>query len=177
LPAERITRIRVVALLSLGMLWAGTVRINQVAAALPLGVRVPSTERRLRRFLANAAVSPQRPWWPLLPVLLRVNVSAGQSHRLHLLDAAGGAGPEEGLWAVVGTVPSGWHAPAQICMGSGWRTGELTVCQRPGMTECGSSSAVVLEGGTASARTPAMPAWKRPSPMARRGAGGWSSAA
>jgi hypothetical protein len=49
---------------------AGTVRLNQVAAALPLGVRVPSTERRLGRFLANPAVDVATLWQPLLPVLL-----------------------------------------------------------------------------------------------------------
>lgn len=235
LPDARITRVRVLALLSLGMVWASTVRLTQVAAAVPLAVRVPSTERRLRRFVDNAAVSQPTLWWPLLPwllrrwagqdltlvfdptpyrgsftvlwvgivvhrrvlpltwlvvpqqepwpeklgpllaallapiaaalppdcqvtllgdcglsgpafldttrdlgweVVLRVNVSDGQSHRLRLLDAAtGAAGPEQGLWAVVGTVPSGWHAPAQIFKGAGWRTGSLTVCQRPGFTE------------------------------------------
>jgi hypothetical protein len=234
LPQERITRVRVLALLSLGMILAGTGRITQVAAALPLGVRVPSTERRLRRFLANTAISQQTMWWPLLPqvlarwagrevtlvfdptpyrgdftvlwvgivvhrrvlpltwsivpqqdpwpdtlaplltallapiaaalppgcqvtligdaglsgpsfldttrdmgweVLLRVNVSAGQAHRLRLLDAAGEPGEEQGLWDVVGSVPSGWHAPAQIFKGAGWRRGHLTVCQRSGFTE------------------------------------------
>lgn len=234
LPEVRITRVRLLALMSLGMIWAGTVRVNQVAAALPLGVRVPSIERRLRRFLDNAAVTPEalwqpllavllRPWagqeitlvfdptpyrgdftvlwigivvhrrvlpltwrivpqqdpWPdqlkaLLPallapiaaalppgcqvtllgdcglrgpsfldtarqmgwhVVLRVNVSAGQAHRLRLLEATGEPGPEQGLWDVVGRVPSGWHAAAQICKGAGWRTGYLTVCQRPGFSE------------------------------------------
>jgi hypothetical protein len=58
------------ALFSLGMIWAETVRVHRVAAALPLGVRVPSTERRLRRFLANPAVSVETVWRPLLPYLL-----------------------------------------------------------------------------------------------------------
>jgi hypothetical protein len=70
LPGVRVTQARVLALFALGMLWAGTVRLNQVAAALPLGVRVPSTERRLGRFLANPAVSGERLWRPLLPSLL-----------------------------------------------------------------------------------------------------------
>lgn len=234
LPEARITRVRGLAVLSLGMIWAGTVRLNQVAAALPLRARVPSTERRLRRFVDNEAVSQQTLWWPLLPVLLarwagtevtlvfdptpyrgdftvlwvgiviqrrvlpltwmivpqqdpwpdtlapllaalltpiaaalppgcqvtligdaglsgpsfldttrdlgwdvllRVNVTAGQSHRLRLLDAAGEPGAEQGLWDVVGSVPSGWHGPAQIFKGSGWRSGHLTVCQRPGFRE------------------------------------------
>lgn len=70
LPGERVTRCRVLALFALGMIWAGTVRVNQVAAALPLPVRVPSSERRLRRFLANPAVRVETLWRPLLPVLL-----------------------------------------------------------------------------------------------------------
>jgi len=70
LPGQRVTRSRVWALFALGMVWAGTVRVHQVAAALPLGVRVPSIERRLRRFLANPAVSVPTLWQPLLPWLL-----------------------------------------------------------------------------------------------------------
>jgi hypothetical protein len=70
LPAERVTRVRVLAVFALGMVWAGTVRVHQVAAALPLGVRVSSSERRLRRFLANPAVRVATLWQPLLPSLL-----------------------------------------------------------------------------------------------------------
>lgn len=70
LAGERVTRCRVLALFSLGMVWAGTVRLHRVAAALPLAARVPSTERRLRRFLDNPAVTAEALWAPLLPVLL-----------------------------------------------------------------------------------------------------------
>jgi hypothetical protein len=70
LPGVRVTRCRVLALFALGMIWAETVRVHRVAAALPLGVRVPSSERRLRRFLANPHVTVETLWWPLLPVLL-----------------------------------------------------------------------------------------------------------
>lgn len=70
LPAERVTRCRVLALFSLGMIWAGTVRLHQVATTLPLAVRVPSVERRLRYFLANPRVTVAGLWRPLLPVLL-----------------------------------------------------------------------------------------------------------
>jgi hypothetical protein len=70
LPTVRVTRVRVLALFALGMIWAETVRLHRVAAALPLAVRVPSRERRLRRFLANSAVSVETMWEPLLPVLL-----------------------------------------------------------------------------------------------------------
>jgi len=36
LPGQRVTRSRVWALFALGMVWAGTVRVHQVAAALVL---------------------------------------------------------------------------------------------------------------------------------------------
>jgi hypothetical protein len=70
LPQERVTRVRGLALFTFGMARAGTVRVNRVARALPLGVRVPSTERRLRRFLANPQVMVETMWIPLLPSLL-----------------------------------------------------------------------------------------------------------
>jgi hypothetical protein len=229
LPGVRATRCRVLALFAVGMVWAGTVRVHQAAAALPLGARVPSTERRLRRFLANPAVSVEALWVPLLPILLarwagrevtlvfdptphrgewtvlwvgvvvhrrglplmwrlvpqqdpwpdalepllapllaaiaaalpagcrvtllgdrgvagptlidaarrhgwevvlRLNVGAAQAHRLRL---EGGA--EWRLWDWVEAVGSGWHGPAAICKGAGWRDGYLTVHRRPGMAE------------------------------------------
>ena len=70
LPAARVTRVRGLALFSFGMARAGTVRVNRVARALPLPARVPSTERRLRRFLANPAVTVEAVWNPLLARLL-----------------------------------------------------------------------------------------------------------
>jgi hypothetical protein len=70
LPTARVTRTRVLALLSLGLLWAGTVSLPRVAAALPLPVADPSTERRLRRWLANAKVTVRDLWLPLLPEML-----------------------------------------------------------------------------------------------------------
>ena len=71
LPAVRVTRCRVLALFALGMIWTETVRLHRVAAALPLPARVPSSERRLRRFLANPRVTVETLWRPLLPALLR----------------------------------------------------------------------------------------------------------
>lgn len=237
LPALRITQVRLLALFVVGMSEAGTVRLHQVAAALPLPVRVPSTERRLGRFLANAAISGERVWQPLLPVLLapwagqavtlvfdptplgktwtvlwvgivchrrvlplawrlvpqqtawpdrlagllpglldpigtalpagchvtlladrgvsgpalldacvgrgwavvlRLNVDGTQAHRLRLpaADAAATGWAEDvRLWEVAGQVRSGWHTPAQIFKGAGWRSGHLTVYQRRGDTE------------------------------------------
>jgi hypothetical protein len=240
LPEERVTRCRVLALFALGMLWAGTVRLNQVAAELPLAVRDSSSERRLGRFLANRAVSVERLWRPLLPVLLadwagqevtlvfdptpvgtrwtmlwlglachcrvlplawrlvpqqepwpetlgpllrpalamiaaalppgctvtlvadrgisgptlwdacqelgwhvvlRINVGEHQANRLRLAvpPAAGasvpGWGEEMLLWDWVAQVRSGWHGAAQLFKTAGWRCGELTVYQQPGMAE------------------------------------------
>lgn len=70
LPAARAQRVAVLAALSLGLLWAGSVSLVRVAAALPLAARHASTERRLRRWLANGGVRPAALWAALLPGLL-----------------------------------------------------------------------------------------------------------
>jgi hypothetical protein len=70
LPAARATRAATLALFALGVLWAGNLTLLRVAAALPLRAADPSTERRLRRWLANPAVVVGELWRPLLPALL-----------------------------------------------------------------------------------------------------------
>ena len=70
LPAARVTRVRVLALFAAGMLWASSVTLRKVAAALPLAATDPSTERRLQRFVTNPHVTVATLWQPLLPVLL-----------------------------------------------------------------------------------------------------------
>ena len=70
LPQERRSRVRALAVFSLGMMQAQTVRLHRVATALPLPATVPSTERRLQRFLANEQVQVATLWQPLLPHLL-----------------------------------------------------------------------------------------------------------
>lgn len=70
LPQERLSRIRALALFSLGMIEAETVRLHRVATAVPQPATVPSTERRLQRFLANDRVGVETLWQPLLPSLL-----------------------------------------------------------------------------------------------------------
>ena len=70
LPAARATRAATLALFALGVPWAGNVALLKVAAALPLPAVDPSTERRLRRWLANPAVAVDGLWRPLLPGLL-----------------------------------------------------------------------------------------------------------
>ena len=62
LPQVRVTRVRGLALLSLGLLWAGRVPLSRIAAALPLPVQDLSTERRLRRWLANAQIPVVATW-------------------------------------------------------------------------------------------------------------------
>jgi hypothetical protein len=70
LPAARGTRVTTLALVTLGLLWAQHVAVPRIAAAVPLGVVDASTERRVRRWLANAAVTLATLWQPLLPALL-----------------------------------------------------------------------------------------------------------
>jgi hypothetical protein len=70
LPQERLSRIRALALFSLGMIQAETVRLHRVATALSLPATIPSTERRLQRFLANERVGVATLWQPLVPHLL-----------------------------------------------------------------------------------------------------------
>lgn len=71
LPMIRVTRVNGLALLVLGMVWSGSVALTQIAAAVPLRVADSSTERRLRRWLANDHVDVALIWAALLPVLLR----------------------------------------------------------------------------------------------------------
>jgi hypothetical protein len=71
LPDLRATQRRGFGLLVAGLLWAGSVNLTRVAAELPLTATLPSIDRRLRRWLANAAIAPSDLWVPLLPALLR----------------------------------------------------------------------------------------------------------
>lgn len=70
LPELRLTRVRVLALLSLGLIWAGRIPLGRVAAHLPLAVQDLSTERRFRRWLANRQVPVVPTWQALLGALL-----------------------------------------------------------------------------------------------------------
>ena len=70
LPGARATRVATLAAFSLGVLWAGSVGLLAVAQALPLPAAAMSTERRLRRWLANRRVSTSDLWDPLAPRLL-----------------------------------------------------------------------------------------------------------
>ena len=70
LPGVRSTRVQVLALFSLGLLWAGNVTLLRIAHALPLQCSASSTERRLRRWLANSQVPVTAMLRPLVKVLL-----------------------------------------------------------------------------------------------------------
>src|SRR5579875_2435179 len=70
LPAVRVTRVATLALLSLGLLWAGSVTLLKVASSLPLSAYDLSRVRRLRRWLANPAVAVGQLWPPLVTALL-----------------------------------------------------------------------------------------------------------
>lgn len=70
LPAARVTRTRTLALLTLGLLWARHVAVLRIAAVLPLAAVDASIDRRMRRWLANPAVTVATLWTPLLPFLL-----------------------------------------------------------------------------------------------------------
>jgi hypothetical protein len=76
LPDIHKTRVRTLALFTLGLLWAEAVALPQVARTLPLTAKWSSLERRLARFVANPKVDPDAIWTTLLPSLLAAR--AGQ---------------------------------------------------------------------------------------------------
>lgn len=61
-PAVRITQIRGLVLLVLGVTWANSVSLPKVAAALPMSAHPASTERRMRRWLGNERIEMERLW-------------------------------------------------------------------------------------------------------------------
>ncbi|MDQ3927996.1 MAG: transposase [Chloroflexota bacterium] len=70
LPDVRSTRVDVLALLTLGVLWSGSVTLLKVAACLPLSATDMSTERRFRRWLANRSVPVTAICRPLVSTML-----------------------------------------------------------------------------------------------------------
>lgn len=77
LPDIHKTRVRTLALFTLGVLWAEAVALPRVARTLPVRAKWSSLERRLARFVANPKVDPDAIWTALLPTLLAER--AGQS--------------------------------------------------------------------------------------------------
>lgn len=70
LPTVRVTRVRVLALFSLALCWTESTALIRLAANLPLPATDLSTDRRLRRWLANPRVIVPTLWTPLLRALL-----------------------------------------------------------------------------------------------------------
>lgn len=68
-PRERITRLRAAAALIMGVFQGRSVHLGRIAAEVPGEAKAPSQERRLARFLDNAAICPKRwygtiaGWW------------------------------------------------------------------------------------------------------------------
>jgi hypothetical protein len=83
LPTTRLTQVRVLALFSLGLLWAESTTLLRIAARLPLAVQDLSTEKRLRRWLANAHLDVAPCWDPLAQALV---ARQGQRDLLLVLD-------------------------------------------------------------------------------------------
>lgn len=113
-PELRITRVRVLALCSLGLVWAETTALGRIAATLPLPVQDLSTERRLRRWLANRGMPVVPTWQPILAALL---ARLGQRELVVVFDPT----PYRDDWTilmlslVVGrrSLPIAWHIVPQ----------------------------------------------------------------
>ncbi len=111
LPHLRKTRVTPFALLTLGIVWAGHVSLPRVARALPLPATAPSTERRLRRWLANPQVRATARWRPLIRHFLARRAGCALSLSLDPTDL-----PDQearvyypGLVAHKRVLPLAWH--------------------------------------------------------------------
>ena len=80
LPQERITRLRNMALLLLGLQLSGAIHLPLIVRKWPLPGKIPSLTNRLRRFLSNPQVSVRDWYHPLAQQL--VQAFAGQEIRL-----------------------------------------------------------------------------------------------
>ena len=80
LPQERVTRLRNMALLLLGLQLSGAIHLPLIVRKWPVAGKVPSLTNRLRRFLNNRHVSVRDWYHPLAQQL--VNMYAGHEIRL-----------------------------------------------------------------------------------------------
>jgi hypothetical protein len=70
-PEVRATRVTTLAVLSLGLLWAGQVTLLKVATTIPSPTATDgSTERRFRRWLANRQVPVTALWRPIMRAIV-----------------------------------------------------------------------------------------------------------
>lgn len=85
-PTERVTRLRNLTWMLVGMYLSRSVHLQEMAAKLPLEVRLTSIARRFRRFLNNLAFDP-RAWYASCAQSLLAQAAATGSIRL-ILDAS-----------------------------------------------------------------------------------------
>jgi hypothetical protein len=113
LPTVRVTRVRVLALLSLGLIWAESTSLPRIAAAVPVAVQDLSTERRLRRWLANRRVAVTPSWQIMLGAFL---ARLGQRDVLLVFDPTPVGGRQTllmlGLVVHKRVLPIAWHVVA-----------------------------------------------------------------
>ena len=84
LPAEHISRKRNLALLVIGVYLAASVHLARIVSTWPVEGKIPSLTNRLRRFLCNRFVQPERYFQPLAQKL--IEAFAGHPLRL-VMDA------------------------------------------------------------------------------------------
>ena len=70
LPTERITRLRNLSLLMMGLFLARKVHLSHIVRKWPLRARLPSLTNRLRRFLDNPRLDPPRLYRPVARLLI-----------------------------------------------------------------------------------------------------------
>lgn len=70
LPRERVTRLRNMALLIVGLSASGAIHLSQIAATWPLSGKAPSLTNRLRRFLNNGQVTVHSWYRPVAEQLI-----------------------------------------------------------------------------------------------------------
>lgn len=77
MPQQRITRLRNLAWMLVGLYLSESIHLRRIAARLPLPARLLSTTRRFRRFLNNRAFRPRVWYRPLAERLLRQAARTG----------------------------------------------------------------------------------------------------
>lgn len=154
LPGMRVTRVRNLALLSLGLLWAECVTLGRIAAVLPCTVNDLSTETRLQRWISNRFVPVAATWRTLAQALL---TPLGQREVLLVFDPT----PHTRHWTLLmlgvamrgRVLPLAWHlVPAK----QAWRHNTWTylerLCRRVAtMLPADTSVTLVLDRGLVSA--------------------------
>ncbi len=70
LPTERITRLRNLSLLMIGLFLARKVHLSHIVRKWPVKARLPSLTNRLRRFLDNPRLDPFRLYQPVAELLI-----------------------------------------------------------------------------------------------------------